>query len=265
MTELSPNDSRRHGLVQWLLLNKKLNHWSSTRATAEVAYALVHYLELEGGLGARETAKVTVGPRVQEFVFEPDEYTGAHNRVIIPGDEIDPATMGVVSVDKTGKGTAFVSATWHFSTEIMPETADGDLLAVERSWFRRHHDGDKWVLDPLAPGEQVAVGEQLEVQLSVRAKHTAEFVHLRDPRGAGFEPVSIKSGYRRDQGLGYYEEIRDSGANYFFTRLPAGEYTLRYRLRAVMAGEFKVGPAVLQSMYAPEFVGYSAGEVVEVE
>jgi uncharacterized protein YfaS (alpha-2-macroglobulin family) len=265
MTELSPKDSRRHGLVQWLLLNKKLNHWSSTRATAEVAYALVHYLELEGGLGARETAKVTVGPRVQEFVFEPDEYTGAHNRVIIPGDEIDPATMGVVSVDKTGKGTAFVSATWHFSTEIMPETADGDLLAVERSWFRRHHDGDKWVLDPLAPGEQVAVGEQLEVQLSVRAKHTAEFVHLRDPRGAGFEPVSIKSGYRRDQGLGYYEEIRDSGANYFFTRLPAGEYTLRYRLRAVMAGEFKVGPAVLQSMYAPEFVGYSAGEVVEVE
>ncbi len=265
MTELAPNDARRHGLVQWLLLNKKLNHWSSTRATAEVAYALVHYLELEGGLGVRETATVAVGPRVQEFVFEPDEYTGAHNHMIIPGDEIDPATMGVVSVDKTGEGTAFVSATWHFSTEIMPETADGDLLAVERSWFRRRHDGDKWVLDPLVSGDQIAVGEQLEVQLSVRAKHTAEFVHLRDPRGAGFEPVSTTSGYHWDQGLGYYEEIRDSGANYFFTRLPAGQYTLRYRLRAVMAGEFKVGPAVLQSMYAPEFVGYSAGGVVEVE
>jgi len=41
MTELEPDDARRHGLVQWLLLNKKLNHWKSTRATAEVIYSLV--------------------------------------------------------------------------------------------------------------------------------------------------------------------------------------------------------------------------------
>jgi len=37
-----------------------------------------------------------------------------------------------------------------------------------------------------------------------------------------------------------------------------------YRLRANMAGAFKVGPATLQSMYAPEFTAYSAGHMLEV-
>ena len=58
---------------------------------------------------------------------------------------------------------------------------------------------------------------------------------------------------------------RDSGTNFFFERLPAGEYTFKYRLRAAMAGTFKVAPAVLQSMYAPEFTAYSAGNELEVE
>ncbi len=58
--------------------------------------------------------------------------------------------------------------------------------------------------------------------------------------------------------------MRDSGTNFFFEQLPAGEYTFKYRLRANMAGTFRVAPATLQSMYAPEFAAYSAGAVIEV-
>ena len=52
LMELDPSDARRHGLVQWLFLNKKLNQWKSTRATAEVISSLVWYLKKEGALGA---------------------------------------------------------------------------------------------------------------------------------------------------------------------------------------------------------------------
>lgn len=265
MTELHPDDARRHGLVQWLLLNRHLNHWKSTRATAEVIYALIHYLEAEGGLGKRETVTVDVGPVTREFVFEPDAYTGADNHVIVPGDEIDPPTMSTVRVAKTGPGSAFASATWHFSTERPPEAASGDFFSIERAFFLRRHDGDAWTLTPLAPGDAVAIGDQLEVQLTIRAKHAAEYVHLRDPRGAGFEPESPRSSYRWDQGLGYYEEIRDSGADYFLARMPVGEYVLRHRLRATTAGAFMAQPATLQSMYAPEFAAYSSGRRLVVE
>jgi uncharacterized protein YfaS (alpha-2-macroglobulin family) len=260
LTELEPDDGRRHGLVQWLLLNKKLNHWKSTRATAEVIYSLVHYLEHEGALAVREDATVTVGPIRQTFVFSPDEYTGARNRVVVPGPEVDPDTMSTVVVEKSSKGFAFASATWHFSTEKLPGEARGDLFSVTRTYYRRVMKDDEFVLEPLADGTRVESGDQVEVHLSIRARHAAEYVHLRDPRGAGFEPETLHSQYKWDLGIAWYEEVRDSGTNFFFEWLPAGEYTFRYRLRANMAGNFRVGPATLQSMYAPEFTAYSAGD-----
>ena len=104
----------------------------------------------------------------------------------------------------------------------------------------------------------------MEVQLSLRSKHEAEYVHLRDPRAAGLEPENAVSRYQWDLGIGWYEEVRDSGTNFFFERLPAGEYTFKYRLRANMAGTFRVGPAIVQSMYAPEFTAYSAGTCLTI-
>ena len=71
LAELAPRDPRREGLVQWLFLHKKLNHWSSTRSTAEVLYALAHYLQQENQLGVREDATVKVGTETRSFVFEP--------------------------------------------------------------------------------------------------------------------------------------------------------------------------------------------------
>ncbi len=263
LAELEPDDPRRDGLVQWLFLNKKLNHWKSTRATAEVIYSLVHYLEREGTLGTREEVRIAAGEHRRTFTFEPDEYTGSAARLVIPGDEVGPATATVV-VDKDTPGLAFASATWAYSTEELPEEARGDLFEVHRSYFRRLQRGDELVLEPLAPGSHLAVGDQLEVHLTLRAKHAAEYVHLRDPRGSGFEPERVTSGYRWDLGIAAYEEVRDSGANFFIEWLPAGEYTLKHRLRAAMAGTFKVAPATLQSMYAPEFAAFSAGHTVEV-
>ncbi len=46
--------------------------------------------------------------------------------------------------------------------------------------------------------------------------------------------------------------------------LPQGEYTLKYRLRATVAGSFRVGPATVQPFYAPEFNAYSAGYVLNI-
>ncbi|MCD4748698.1 MAG: hypothetical protein K8R59_04920 [Thermoanaerobaculales bacterium] len=264
LTELDPDDSRRLGLVQWIFLNKKLNHWSSTRTTAEVVYSLVHYLEHEGQLGVEEEALVTVGPLQRRFVFDPNEFTGRDARFIVPGDEIDPRTMATVVVEKESPGIAFATATWHFSTEKMPEKGDGDLFSVERFFYRRSLQGDEWVLEPLVEGMELGVGDQVEVELGISARHAAEYVHVRDPRGAGFEPESLRSGWRWDLGVAAYEEVRDSGSNLFFEWLPAGEYTFRYRLRAAMGGTFKVAPAVMQSMYAPEFGAYSAGHTIVV-
>ncbi len=81
------------------------------------------------------------------------------------------------------------------------------------------------------------------------------------------DPIALEnavSRYRWDLLIGWYEEVRDSGTNYFFEQLPQGEYTFKYRLRANMAGTFKISPATLQSMYAPEFNADSAGSILTI-
>jgi hypothetical protein len=280
LTELDPDDARRHGLVQWLFLNKKLNHWKSTRATAEVVYALAHYLDREGTLATREEATVRLGTWARRFVFAPDTYGpavphgeivagpeavgGRPNQIVVPGEAVEPA-MATVIVEKSTPGLLFASATWHFSTERLPEESQGDFFSVERVYFKRVLRDGEWTLAPLAEGARVEVGDQVQVELRLRTRHAAEYVHLRDPRGAGFEPETHTSGYKWNLGLYWYEEIRDSGTNFFFEWLPVGEYAFHYRLRATTAGTFRVAPATLQPMYAPEFNAYSSGAVVAVE
>lgn len=265
LTELNPTDKRRHGLVQWLMLNKKLNHWKSTRATAESIYSLVHYLKQENQLGIEERATIKIGNHLSKtLVFKPDEYTGAKNQLLVKGNKIKPE-MANISVANQSKSLMFASATWHFSTDNLPKSAQGDFFNVTRKFFKRVQKNKDWVLQPLQEGAQIKVGDQLEVQLSLRAKHATEYVHLRAPRGAGFEPEKQTSGYQWSTGIGYYEEIRDSGANYFFERLPAGEYAFKYRLRATTAGQFRVAPAMVQSIYAPEFNAYSSGKRLNIQ
>jgi uncharacterized protein YfaS (alpha-2-macroglobulin family) len=263
LMELEPADGRSEGLVQWLFLNKKLNHWKSTRATSEVIYSVAWFLKQTGALGVRESVAAEACGTKATFTFEPDKYTGKKNQLVVPGTKLGPE-CGVVRVSKDGKGMAFASATWHFSTEKMPEKGDGDLFAVERTYYKREKRGEEVVLKPLAEGTALAVGDEIEVQLSIRARHQAEYVHLRDPRPAGCEPVALKSGYKWDLGLVRYEEIRDSGTNFFVEWLPQGEYTLKHRIRCAMAGTFKAAPATLQSMYAPEFAAYSSGALIHI-
>ncbi len=264
LSELQPNHAKRDGLIQWLLLNKKLSHWKSTRATAEAIYALVHAMRQDKSLGVHERISVSVNQSRTEFNFEPQRYTGRGNRIVIPGAMVNAGTADI-RVEKSTPGFAFASATWHFSTEQLPSAERGDFFQVSRKYFRRDSVGTDVKLVPLAEGAQVKVGDAIEVHLSLRTRHAAEYVHLRDPRGAGFEPENVQSRWRHDLGLAYYEEVRDSGANFFFEQLPVGEYTFRYRMRANMAGQFRVGPATLQSMYAPEFTAYSVGHRLAVQ
>ena len=264
LSELDPEDERRGGLVHWLMLNKKLNHWKSTRATAEVLYSLVHHLDQEGTLAAREEATVRLGTKVRSYVFEPDEYTGKKNQWVVPGEEIEPASMSTVTVEKETPGLLFASATWHFFDGDPPPRGPGDFLSVQRSYFKRTSSDGQWTLRPLEDGEILEPGDTLEVHLSLKSRHALEYVHLRDPRGAGFEPETLTSGYKWNLGIGWYEEIRDSGTNFFFDRLPVGEYTFKYRLRATTGGEFRVGPATVQPMYTPEMVAYSSGAILRI-
>jgi len=147
----------------------------------------------------------------------------------------------------------------------MPKEARGDYLRVTRKFFKRVKTGREVVLKPLKDGAKIELGDEVEVHISISSKHPMEYVHLRDPRPAGFEPVSTTSRHKWNLGIYWYEEVRDSGMNFFFEALPQGEFPFKHRMRAATAGTFKVAPAILQPVYAPEFAAYSSGSVIAID
>ena len=247
------------GLVQWLFLNKKLNHWKSTLATSEVIYSLAHYLKKTKQLGIKEEVKVSLGKEVIEFKFDPSKYSGKKNQVVYRNEEVNNSLLPII-VEKTTPGFMFASATWNYSTEKMPTKGVGDFFNISRKYFKREVNKDHKQLTELKAGDIILIGDEVQVQVSINSKHPSEYIHLKDPRPAGFEPMAIRSEHKWDLGIYWYEEVRDSATNFFFERLPQGEYNFKYSIKATHAGKFKAAPATLQPLYAPEFSAYSGGE-----
>ena len=108
------------------------------------------------------------------------------------------------------------------------------------------------------------MGDVLVVRLVLRADRDLEYVHLKDQRAAGLELIGQTSGYRYQNGLGYYESPRDAATNFFISYFPKGTHTFEYRLWAAQAGNFSGGLSQLQCLYAPEFTTHSAGVRVSI-
>ena len=89
-----------------------------------------------------------------------------------------------------------------------------------------------------------------------------EFMHMKDLRASGTEPVNVLSRYKWQSGLGYYESARDASTDFFFDLLPKGTWVFDYPLFVTHSGQFTAGICTIQSMYAPEFNAHSEGRKI---
>ena len=117
----------------------------------------------------------------------------------------------------------------------------------------------------LNEGDKLSPGDKLKVRIELRTDRSMEYVHMKDGRASGFEPMNVLSSYKYQGGLGYYESTRDASTDFFFSRLPKGTHVFEYPVRVVHNGNFSNGITTVQCMYAPEFTSHSEGVRVEVE
>ena len=109
------------------------------------------------------------------------------------------------------------------------------------------------------------VGDLVKVRIEIRVDRAMEYIHLKDMRASGFEPVNVLSQYKWQDGLGYYESTRDAATNFFISYLPKGTYVFEYPLRVAQKGDMSNGITQIQCMYAPEFSAHSEGIRVQVK
>ena len=121
------------------------------------------------------------------------------------------------------------------------------------------------MITPVTDKTTLTLGDLLKVRIELRVDRAMEYVHLKDMRAAGFEPVSTISTHKYQDGLWYYESPKDLATNFFIGYLPKGTYVFEYALRVSQKGNFSNGITTIQCMYAPEFSSHSQGIRVEVK
>ncbi len=243
----------------WLLKQKQTQDWETTKATADAIYGLL----LQGNNLLASDARVEVALAGETIKPEKVEAGTGFYEKTFAGSEVKPA-MGRVTVKKVDDGVSWGSVHWQYLEDIAKVTPhEGTPLKLKKTLWLKETTGKGQVLKPVTGS--LSVGDELVVRIELRTDRDMEFVHLKDQRGSGTEPVSVLSQYRFQDGLGYYETTRDTASHFFIDYLPKGVYVFEYSTRVQLRGRYQSGIAEIQCMYAPEFNSHSESVLLEVK
>ncbi|WP_425077466.1 alpha-2-macroglobulin family protein [Psychroserpens sp. S379A] len=249
----------------WLLKNKQTNQWKTTKATTKAIYALL--LQGSDWLSVTDMVDVVIGARVinpsKLKDVELEAGTGYY-KTNWSSEEIDPS-MATVELTKKGEGIAWGSLYWQYFEDLDKITSAETPLKLQKKLFKKTNTDTGEQITEITSETQLNVGDLVRVHIELKSDRNMEFIHMKDMRASGLEPVNVLSQYKWQDGLGYYESTKDAATNFFFDYLPKGIYVFEYDLRVTNAGHMSNGITMIQSMYAPEFSSHSEGVRIEVE
>ena len=214
---------------------------------------------MEGTDWLSETPKLTVklGDKTIDGNANAELGTG-YSKTTFSGGDVT-ASMGNITATREGKGISWGALYWQYFEQLDKITPAQTPLSIVKKLYVQRDSKTGPVLEPVTETTELKPGDLLTVRIELRVDRDMEFVHLKDMRAAGLEPVNVLSTYKWKGGLGYYESTRDAATNFFFDRLPRGTHVFEYPLRVNLSGNYSNGISTLQCMYAPEFSAHSEG------
>ncbi|WP_168796609.1 alpha-2-macroglobulin family protein [Cognatitamlana onchidii] len=249
----------------WLLKNKQTNQWKTTKATTEAIYAML--LQGADWLSVTEMVEVSVANKKIEPTkleqVQVEARTGYYKTSWSPA-EIN-ADMANVKLSKKTPGIAWGSLYWQYFEDLDKITSSETPLSLKKKLFLKKNTDLGEELKEITPQTQLQVGDLVTVRIELKSDRTMEFLHMKDMRASGLEPVNVLSSYKWQDGLGYYESTKDASTNFFFNYLPKGVYIFEYDLRVNNSGDMSNGITSIQSMYAPEYSSHSEGSRIHIE
>ena len=202
----------------------------------------------------------TIDPKAQGVTAEAG--TG-YFKMAWSGNSITP-DMGKVTVTKAGPGVSWGALYWQYFEDLDKITPANTPLKVSKKLFVTRNTASGPVIEPVTDQTVLKPGDKLRVRIELKTDRDMEYVHMKDMRASGFEPINVFSSYKWQDGLGYYESTKDASTNFFFPFLPKGNYVFEYPLFVAHEGNFSNGITTVQCMYAPEFAAHSEGSRVKV-
>lgn len=262
--EVSKNLDAVESMKVWLLKHRQTNRWNTTKATTEAVYALMNFGK-SWVSSSNSGLSVTVG---NDLVYPSNQLKDAEGtgffKISWNAEQIN-SEKGKVQLSKTTPGVAWGGLYWQYFEQLDKVIPHATEVTIQKELFIKTLNEKGPILQPISEDTRIKVGDVVTVRIVINTNRGMNYIHLKDYRAAGFEPVDVLSGYKWKNGLGYYESIRDAATNFFIDYLPKGVFVFEYDVKANNAGVFSNGYTLLQNMYAPEMSSKSAGSKVSIQ
>lgn len=254
LNKANPDDPIIDDVRHWLMLAKETQCWGGATKACDAINALLT-------TGKNWTAAVRKAPQIKVGNVKIDTDAATPYFGYIRRSIDMKRNDGSISIrrDKGCPAWGAVYCQYNAPADSVKSHANADIR-IEKQFYVYNSAN---TLRPDATTE-FAVGDRIQVRLTIRSERDLDFVALTDNRGACFEPADQLSVYEWQDGTGSYRETRDSATNIFFSHISKGTYVITYDVYANNAGTYTSGIASLQCQYAPDLTSHSAGTSLTV-
>jgi uncharacterized protein YfaS (alpha-2-macroglobulin family) len=257
--KLKPNDQKFiEDMKIWLITQKEVNSWGSSRGTSEVIFTI---LNSGKSWTSAESDKATIiwgGKELQSQT----QATG-YVKSTVKTDVLDKS-LATVTVTKPGAGVVQGGLFWQYYEDLDKIKSSENYISITKELYKKIKTVNGEELQKISPETPLKVGDKVTVRMILNTDRPMEFIHIKDMRAAGFEPVDVLSGYQWKNSLGYYQSTKDASTNFYIEQMPKGKYVFEYDYVANASGKFSNGITTIQNYYAPQMNAHTKGTNVVI-
>ncbi|MFC3158286.1 alpha-2-macroglobulin family protein [Chryseobacterium arachidis] len=257
--KLKPNDQKFiEDMKIWLITQKEVNSWGSSRGTSEVIFTI---LNSGKSWTSAESDKVTIIWGGKEL--QPQTQATGYVKSTVKTDVLDK-NLATVTVTKPGAGIVQGGLFWQYYEDLDKIKSSENYISVTKELYKKIKTVNGEELQKITPETPLKVGDKVTVRMILNTDRPMEFIHIKDMRAAGFEPMDVLSGYQWKNNLGYYQSTKDASTNFYIQYMPKGKYVFEYDYVANASGKFSNGITTIQNYYAPQMNVHTKGTNVMI-
>ncbi|MDQ0475646.1 alpha-2-macroglobulin [Chryseobacterium sp. MDT2-18] len=258
--KLTPNDTNFiEEMKIWLITQKEVNSWGSSRGTAEVIFTI---LNSGKSWTSSDSDKATIAWGGKELT-NPDTKATGYVKSTIKNENIDKK-LGTVTITKPGAGIVQGGLFWQYYEDLDKIKSSESYLSIVKELYKKVKTVNGEELVKIAENSPLKIGDKVTVRMILNTDRNMQFIHLKDMRAAGFEPSNVISGYEWKNGLGYYQSTKDASTNFYIENMKKGKYVFEYDYICNASGTFSNGMTTLQNYYAPQMNAHTKGTKVTI-
>ena len=257
--KLTPNDENFiEEMKIWLITQKEVNSWGSSRGTAEVIFTI---LNSGKSWTSNESDKAEITWGGKQLI--PQTQATGYVKQTVTSDNLDK-NLSTVTIKKESAGIVQGGLFWQYYEDLDKIKSSESYISISKELYKKVKTENGEQLIKINENSPIKVGDKITVRMILNTDRNMEFIHLKDMRAVGFEPLDVISSYQWKNNLGYYQSTKDASTNFYIEYMPKGKYVFEYDYVANASGKFSNGITTLQNYYAPQMNAHTKGTRVVI-